>query len=101
MVQGASHAHHYRDGDGPIAKVARVGAVATFRSPVGRGPTIVPHADIRLLATGARTANGHSVVVTELPTFPLRGWAMATGALNLETDEQTQDSRTGSQIKML
>lgn len=101
VVQGASHAHHYRDGDGPIATVARLSRVATFRSPVGKGATIVPNADIRLLATGARTANGHSVVATESHTFSLRGWAIATRALNLETGEQTPDSRTESQIEML
>lgn len=101
VVQGDSHADDYRDGDGPIAKVARMGTVATLRSPVGRGAIIVPNAGIRLLATGARSADGNSVVATESPAFPLRGWAMATEALNLETGERTEDSRTASQIQML
>lgn len=101
VVQGASHADHYREGDGPIAKVARLGKVATFRSPVGPGATIVPDTNIRLLATGVGSADGHSVVATESPTFPLRGWAMATGALNLETGDHTQDVRTDSQVEMI
>lgn len=96
VVQGMSHAHHYRDGDGPIAKVARLGEVATFRSPVRSGPVIVPDPGIRLLATAVVNAGGHSVVATESPTFPLLGWAMATGALNLETGESTEDARTSS-----
>lgn len=101
VVQGASHAHHYREGDGPIARVARLGEVATFRSPVPAGPTIAPDPNIRLLATAVQTAGGHSVVATESPTFPLLGWAMASGALNLEAGEPTEDTRTAPQIEMV
>lgn len=101
VVQGTSHADDYRDGDGAVAHLARAGKVATYRSPVGAGATFVPNADIRLLATGIGTARGHSLVATESPTFPLVGWAMATGAVNLETGERTEDTRTAEQIEMV
>lgn len=101
VIQGASHAHHYREGDGAIAKLARLGEVATFRSPAGPGTTFVPSPDIRLLATAVLTARGHSMVATESPTFPLLGWAMATRAVNLETGEAIEDVRTEEQIQML
>lgn len=101
IIQGTSHAHTYLQGDGPIARLARAGKVATYRSPVASGPTFAPDVDVRLLATAMHTASGHNLVATENPTFPLRGWAMATGALNLETGKITEDLRTAEQNDVL
>lgn len=101
LVQGMSHADSYRHGDGPVARLARMGDVATYRSPVRSGATLVPDPDIRLLATAMRTADGRSLAATESATLPLIGWAMATRAVDLETGESTPDTRTDEQIEML
>jgi hypothetical protein len=97
VVQGMSHAQHYRDGDGPLAALARRGDVSTYKSPVGPGATFVHNADIRLLATAMSTARGFSLVAPETKTLPLHGWAMATSAV----DEVTKDERSTEQIEML
>jgi hypothetical protein len=101
VLQVHSHADDHRRGDGPIAKLARNGKVATYKSPAGSGARFVDHADIRLLATAVGDADGQAVAATENPTFPLYGWAMATGAINLATGEVTPDERTPEQIKLI
>jgi hypothetical protein len=101
VVQGVSHAHSYRDGDGPLAALAKRGDVSTYKSPVGPGATFVHNADIRLLATGMSTAGGFSLVATETKTLPLHGWAMATRAVDLATNEVIRDERSTDQIEML
>lgn len=101
VVQGTSHAHDYRENDGPLGRLARAGKVATYRSPVGSGATYVHHASIRLLATAMRTANGHSIAATELPTFPIAGWAMAVGAIDLSSGDVTEDVRSSQEMEML
>ncbi|WP_322920376.1 hypothetical protein [Nocardioides renjunii] len=101
VLQVRSHAADYRRDDGPIAHLAREGAVATYKSRVGHGATFVDSPDIRLMATAMSTAAGHALAATELPTCPLIGWAMATGAVNLATGEVTADTRTPTQIDTL
>lgn len=101
VVQGTSHAHSYRDNSGPLGALARAGDVATYKSPAGRGATFVHHADIRLLATAMSAAEDHPIAATEQPTFPLQGWAMATGALNLATGEITADERSSEQLELI
>lgn len=101
VVQGTSHANQYRQGNGPLAELSRLGDVATYRSPVGPGAIFAPDPDIRLLATAMKAADGRSVVATESPLFPLHGWAMAVGALNLATNEVTSDERTPEQVTLL
>lgn len=102
VVQAASHARQVRESGGVEGLLAQAGAsVATYRSPAGPGATYLSHANIKLLATAMHTARGHAIAVTELPTLPLRGWAMAVGAVDLSTNEVTQDTRTDEQRKML
>lgn len=101
VVQATSHADDHKHGDGPLAQLAKVGKVATYRSPVGHGATFAHMANIRLLATAMRTAAGHSLVVTELPSVPLDGWAMAMGAIDLSTSLPTPDTRSDEQREML
>ncbi|KGH46488.1 hypothetical protein IN07_12015 [Modestobacter caceresii] len=48
-----------------------------------------------------KTANGFSLAATENPTFPLDGWAMAVGAVDLATNAVTSDERSAEQIEML
>ncbi|MCZ2850200.1 hypothetical protein [Modestobacter sp. VKM Ac-2978] len=40
-------------------------------------------------------------MATETKTLPLHGWAMATGAVDLTTNEVTEDERSTEQIEML
>lgn len=100
VVQGTAHARDYREDSGPMGVLAREGRVATYKSPVGPGATYAHHADIKLLAAAMSTAEGHALVVTELPTLPLDGWAQATGATNLASGAATVDSRTAEQIAL-
>jgi len=101
VVQGTSHANDYRDNRGPLGQLARKGKVATYRSPVGHGATYAHHADIRLLANAMTTADGRSLVATEIPNVPLHGWAMAVSAINLHTGEPTVDTRTAEQVELV
>jgi len=101
VVQAATHAEDHERGDGPMAQLAKLGKVATYRSPVGRGATLAHMANIRLLATAMGTAAEHSLVATEIPSVPLEGWAMAMGAVDLSTGEPTPDTRTDDQREML
>jgi hypothetical protein len=101
VLQVPSHAADHRRGGGPIADLARMGAIATYKSRVGHGATFVDKPDIQLMATAMSTAAGHALAATELPTCPLIGWAMATGAVNLATGEVIADARTTDQIDML
>lgn len=101
VLQVSSHAADYRRGGGPIADLARIGAIATYKSRVGHGATFVDKPNIQLMATAMSTAAGHALAATELPTCPLIGWAMATGAVNLATGEVTADTRTTDQIDTL
>jgi hypothetical protein len=45
-------------------------------------------------------ADGFSIAVTEHPAFPLRGWAMTLGALDLRTKRPTPDERTPEEIEI-
>jgi hypothetical protein len=101
VLQVPSGANRYRTGSGPVAELAGTGRVATYKSSLGPGPRLVMLAGIRLLATAVDAADGHGVVATEGLIFPLDGWAMATGAINLATMEVTPDERTAEQIKLL
>jgi hypothetical protein len=102
VVQTVSDARGVRESRGVEGSLARAGAsVATYRSPVGPGATYLSNANIKLLATAMRTARGHAIVVTETPTLPLRGWAMAVGAVDLSTGDVTEDTRTDEQRKMI
>jgi hypothetical protein len=46
-------------------------------------------------------ADRSCIAVTEHPAFPLIGWAMHLGALDLRTKRPTPDTRTAEQVDML
>ncbi len=101
VLQVDAHASSFRSNRGPLGELARRGKVATYKSSVGPGAMYAHHADIRLLATAMRTADGRSVAAIEVPTLPLSGWAMAVGAVNLRTGEPAVDTRTAEQTEMV
>jgi hypothetical protein len=45
-------------------------------------------------------ADGSGIGVTEHPAFPLKGWAMALGAVDLRTDRPTPDERNAEQLEI-
>ncbi|GAB3049628.1 hypothetical protein GCM10027053_05480 [Intrasporangium mesophilum] len=93
-----SHASHFTTGDGAIPGFARQADISTHRSPRGRGPGLIPWANGELIEDADGRATG-GLCLTEHPTFPLIGWAMHTGALDLMTGAITEDTRKPEHVK--
>ncbi|TSD95285.1 hypothetical protein FOS14_18135 [Skermania sp. ID1734] len=78
---------------GPLADLVRRGAIHTTRRSrsvsSGTGPVFayVPH--VRELAYSIQLARNTALCVVETPSFPVRGWASAVGAVDLLTGEIT------------
>lgn len=100
VLRVPSHAHHYKQGQGAVAQFARGAEVVTNRGGSGRGATLVPNCYAKEIAGGMDCADGSSIAVTEHPAFPLKGWAMALGALDLRTKRPTPDERTPEQLEI-
>lgn len=102
VLRVPSHAHQYKDGQGTIAQFAREAHIITNRGGArgARGATLVPNGYAQEIAGGMDCAHGSSVAVTEHPAFPLRGWAMTLGALDLRTKRPTIDERTPEQLEL-
>ncbi|MCR6030798.1 hypothetical protein GGQ22_05005 [Nocardioides sp. zg-579] len=100
VLRVPSHAHHYKEGQGAIAQFARSAQIVTNRGGGARGATLVPNGYAKEVAGGMDCADGSSIAVTEHPAFPLKGWAMALGALDLRTKRPTPDERTPQQLEI-
>ena len=97
VLRLASHAHEGKRS--AFRAIAERGEVVTNRGKrsAAGGATLVPHAYPDTLAGAMDCASGTGIVVTEHPAWPVRGWAMALGALNLRTLKPTVDERTDEQ----
>lgn len=102
VLRVPSHAHQYKEGQGAIAQFARKAHIITNRGGArgARGATLVPNGYAEEIAGGMDCADGSSIAVTEHPAFPLKGWAMALGALDLRTKRPTPDERTPEQLEI-
>jgi hypothetical protein len=102
VLRVPSHAHHYKDGPGAIARFARSAQIVTNRGGASgsSGATLVPNGYAKEIAGGMDCADGSSIAVTEHPAFPLKGWAMVLGALDLRTKRPTPDERTPEQLEI-
>jgi hypothetical protein len=97
VLRVPSHADVYRRGQ--FRALAGRSEVITNRGrQLSRGGAIlVPCGYPREIAGGMDCADGTGIVVTEHLAWPLEGWAMALGALNLRTLKATADQRTDEQ----
>jgi len=97
VLRVPSHADDYRRGR--FSALACRAEVITNRGRhvSGGGATLVPDGYPREIAGCMDCADGTGIVVTEHPAWPLEGWAMALGALNLRTLKATVDRRTDEQ----
>lgn len=102
VLRVPSHAHQYKVGQGAIAQFAREAHIITNRGGArgAQGATLVPNGYAQEIAGGMDCAHGSSVAVTEHPAFPLKGWAMTLGALDLRTKRPTIDERTPEQLEL-
>ena len=57
--------------------------------------------DPKLLERGTSLARNGAICVLEWPTFPLRGWALESLAVDLTTGQVAEDVRTPAQMKVL
>ena len=103
VLRVPSDAGHYTNDHHPLSAFAKKATIVTNRghSGVVRGATLVPHGYAKEIAGAMACADGSSILVTEHPMFPLHGWAMALGALNLRTMRKTPDTRTPEQRDLL
>jgi hypothetical protein len=67
----------------------------------GRGPVLGYLLSYKDIGLATQLARNSSLALVEDRTYPLIGWAMETGALNLRTAEPTPDTRTPHQRKEL
>jgi hypothetical protein len=98
-----SYANDYDDG--PLGSFARRHSITTQQSSYGpnsprSGVVLVDMPDEKLMQT-AMGMGQSALCAIERPNFPLLGWAMETGAVNLLTGEITPDTRTEEQKKLL
>jgi hypothetical protein len=102
VLRVPSHANQYKDGQGAIAAFARSAQIVTNRGGAGgsRGATLVPNGYAKEIAGGMDCADRSSIAVTEHPAFPLKGWAMTLGALDLRSKRPTPDERTPEQLEI-
>lgn len=85
-----------------ITRFAQQYAALTPRSKgFAKGPTLAYVPDYEGMELAANVARSSSLAVVETVSYPLLGWAMEVGALNLLTNEPTPDTRTDSQRKLL
>ncbi|MBT9257388.1 hypothetical protein KMZ32_16795 [Phycicoccus sp. MAQZ13P-2] len=97
-----SHATSYKHGDGQLAAFARAHEVITNRGRLGgNGVYLVPMAYPRELASAMRRAHTFSLCATEHPAYPLIGWAMILGAVDLTTGERTPSTFSSEQEETL
>lgn len=100
VLRVQAYADDWKAGHGVISGFARKATIVTNRSGSASGPTLVPDArEPRLVAGGMQCAIGASLVVVENPYFPLEGWAMQLGAIDLTSGEPSQDTRTTEQVE--
>lgn len=97
-----SHAHQYRHDHSSFSGYAAQATIVTNRSRNEcRGATLAPWCDANTAAGTMQCADGSSVLLHEHPTFPLMGWAMALGAVNLRTLRPTPDTRSDEQREQI
>lgn len=103
VLRVPAHAHSYSDPRHALATFAREAVVATNKShPCGvRGANLVHEGHPAEIERGMLGADGSSILVTEDPGFPIEGWAMTLGALNLRSMRPTPDTRTAEQVELL
>lgn len=103
VLRVPAYAHSYRDEEDPVSAFARRNIVVTNRGrPAGEHrPHLVSYASPELLCSAMLAANGSSICATETPTFPLAGWAMVTGAMDLMSGDVTPSTITTEQSSRL
>ncbi|TDB91019.1 hypothetical protein E1264_03220 [Actinomadura sp. KC216] len=98
-----------QEGIETLSRFARDHAATTPRGEMrtgrganrGRGPVLGFLLNYKEFSWAARFARGSSLTLVEDRNYPLIGWAMETGALNLSTGEPTPDRRTEYQRQQL
>lgn len=103
VLRVPSHADDFRHPSSRLAGFAGDAAVLTNKGGRSQKPaTVLVHEGYaEEIRRGMDDADGSSIVVTEHPAFPLKGWAMTLGALDLRTMRPTPDTRTAEQIALL
>ena len=97
-----SHASSYTHGENLLAAFARAHLVVTNRGRQGgNGVYLVPMAYPRELASAMHRADGYSLCATEHPAYPLLGWAMVLGAVDVTTGVRTPSTISAKQMDTL